>query len=318
MTRLSNTKNHPFSIEDWIGLAMIPLLAALILFIHHLNFDYTEFLKSQAGTIESHTLVSANIQGRWLDRGYQIRSTRGYHFNIRIRRPANLESRQQVPALIILGGIETGSRSIQLINTNSNLMLVGVDYAYKGKTRYSNLEFLFDLPIISAAIAESFGAVLLTTGFIHTFPEVDTNRVVMIGSSFGVPYSVIATALDSRIDGLVNTHGGGHLVDMVLQQIPDDLQYLSPFLWPVAAYLLAPYEPLNYIHLVSPRPFLLINATRDERIPYDSMIALFQMAREPKDIVWMDSKHILPSRKELINNILNVAEIWLVEKNLLD
>ena len=43
---------------------------------------------------------------------------------------------------------------------------------------------------------------------------------------------------------------------------------------------------------ISPRPFVMVNATDDERLPRESVEALYEGAAEPKEIIWMSGRHI--------------------------
>ena len=41
-----------------------------------------------------------------------------------------------------------------------------------------------------------------------------------------------------------------------------------------------------------PRPFVMVNASDDERLPRQSVEALYAGAAEPKEIIWMSGRHI--------------------------
>ena len=61
-------------------------------------------------------------------------------------------------------------------------------------------------------------------------------------------------------------------------------------------------DPIYFIARFSPRPLLMLSAKRDELIPKFATDALFAAAREPKQIVWFDSGHVLPPAA-LITNV---------------
>lgn len=62
------------------------------------------------------------------------------------------------------------------------------------------------------------------------------------------------------------------------------------------------------IAAVSPRPVLIIGAREDERTPYSQVELLFETAHEPKHLRWTDGKHIQSNRKEIIAELLRIAD----------
>ena len=47
---------------------------------------------------------------------------------------------------------------------------------------------------------------------------------------------------------------------------------------------------------ISPRPVLMQNGRKDLLVPSDRAKALYDAAKEPKDIRWYDSGHLLPAK----------------------
>ena len=50
--------------------------------------------------------------------------------------------------------------------------------------------------------------------------------------------------------------------------------------------------PERWVAEIAPRPFVMVNATDDERMPRASVDALYRSAREPKRIIWMSGGHV--------------------------
>lgn len=305
-------------LEPSLFLILLPGLVLATILWQRVQHDYTPELLDQAGVIQAVRLNETRFSTAGQERSYEISSTRGYRFTLRLRLPGDAGPASPRPVLLILGGLQTGSQVISLVDRPGNLILAGLDYVYTGKKRYRNLEFLADLPRISRALAESFGAVLLALDFLATLPEVNPYRIIVVGASFGAPYGIMAAALDRRVAALIVAHGGGQLTKSVLRQLPEKYRGLTPLLWPLATYLLAPYEPRDYIPRVAPRPVLMIFAGNDERLPRSAMTALESRAREPKCVKWIETGHVLPSRHAVLDTLLSVSEEWLQENDLLD
>lgn len=103
-------------------------------------------------------------------------------------------------------------------------------------------------------------------------PEVDADRCVYGAYSLGAMVGAVFLAHDPRPRAAVLAVGGGGFG-------PADV------------------DPARHIGGFAPRPLLLVNATRDERVPRASSEALFDAAGEPKQIEWFEAGHAtLPGR----------------------
>jgi dienelactone hydrolase len=60
-------------------------------------------------------------------------------------------------------------------------------------------------------------------------------------------------------------------------------------------------DPIYFIGNFGPRPLLMLSAKKDELIPKSMTDALFDAAKEPKQIVWFNSGHVLPPTALLVN-----------------
>lgn len=97
-------------------------------------------------------------------------------------------------------------------------------------------------------------------------PEIDGSRIAYAGFSLGAILGTPFCALDKRVGAVALALGGGGLA-------PE------------------PYDPLQYIGRIAPRPVLFVNALRDERIPKDRAEALHAAAGAPKQVEWFDCAH---------------------------
>jgi dienelactone hydrolase len=98
-------------------------------------------------------------------------------------------------------------------------------------------------------------------------PQVDAKNVVFAGLSLGSIVGATYVAHDPRPRAAALALGGGG------------------FGGPSS-------DPARYVHRISPRPVLFVNATRDETIPRASTEALYAAAGDPKEIEWFDSGHL--------------------------
>lgn len=119
--------------------------------------------------------------------------------------------------------------------------------------------------------------------YLLTRKDVDRKHLGLLGYSMGAMMGAILGGVDERIGAFVLCVGG----DMVRPNISRA---------PVAARpLLEAVSPSYYVGHISPRPLLMINGRQDVVVNADASKLLQTAAREPKEILWVDSGHIIPA-----------------------
>ena len=115
-----------------------------------------------------------------------------------------------LPAVLILGGHGTGARAVELVKLNRPAVLCGMNYPDIPEHRINPLKIpslLFSLDsLVTDAVANAFTVM----DYLLHRPEVDPEKLTVLGASFGVPFAVIA-GLDSRVDGMALIYGGGDM-----------------------------------------------------------------------------------------------------------
>ena len=200
------------------------------------------------------------------------------------------------PLAIILGGHLTGSRSVKLIGETPGVVVAGISYPFDGDPRPSALTFLRDLPAIRGAFLDTPPAVQLALDYLLSRPDVDPARVEAIGVSLGAPFVTIAGALDPRITRVWAVHGSGGSYAPLESNMRRSIKFapLRAVAAATATVIIAgPHlDPVRWVPHVAPRPFMMVNATDDERMPKDAVERLYQSAGEPKELIWMPGRHI--------------------------
>ena len=153
-----------------------------------------------------------------------------------------------------------------------------IDAQYHGeRARESDegkfMEILYDL-VGDGGYVQSIVDMRRALDFAETQDEIDTERVGYIGVSMGAMMGSVTCPIDERIDGAVLIIGGA--------------------MGPVANEAFAGVDGATFIHLMSPRPVLMLNGKNDPLVQPPWTERLFEAAEEPKEIIWYDTGHTVP------------------------
>ena len=234
-----------------------------------------------------------------MDRGYEIQvvrvaATSGLALDLTIRRYPGDDTRP-LPLVVILGGHHTGRNAVRLLGDTRGTVVAALSYPFTGDPRPDALTFLRDIPKIRAAFLDTPPAVMLALDYLLKRPDVDTTHVEAVGVSLGAPFMCIAGALDPRLTRVWVLHGSGGsyapLEQNIRRTIPAPLSALAAG---IANVILAGprLAPERWVTRIAPRPFVMVNAEGDERLPRASVEELFRAAREPKEAIWMPGAHV--------------------------
>lgn len=121
---------------------------------------------------------------------------------------------------------------------------------------------------------------------LNQLPDIDERRISLIGASYGGITACSVLAQEPRFSSAALVMAGGDLPrllrSLAISRQPDS-PVLAPAVAGLMAWLLKPFEPLNFVAQVSPRPVLFLDVESDEMIDPACGRILFETAREPKD-----------------------------------
>jgi dienelactone hydrolase len=125
-------------------------------------------------------------------------------------------------------------------------------------------------------------------------PEVDAERLGMVGTSLGSFLTALTSANEPRIKNVCILLGGGGLVDAY---------YDHPKAKPVTEWidllggknlvrkLIAPVDPITYAAQLKGKNLLMIAARKDEIVPAKAAAQLWEATGRQR-IVWLDAGHV--------------------------
>ncbi|HEX7121439.1 MAG TPA: hypothetical protein VF178_03640 [Gemmatimonadaceae bacterium] len=215
------------------------------------------------------------------------------------------------PAFLILGGYRTGDRAATLVEDTHGVIVAALSYPYEGPLNPKGLDVLPLVPAIRRAIFDTPPAVLLALEYLRTRPDVDPQRIELVGASFGAPFATIAAVLDSSVSRLWLVHAAGQPFTLIDHGLKKSISF-APARWLVAgiANVLAAGPRLTsevWLPQVAPRPVIMINASDDERLPRPAIEALHAAAREPKEVIWLPGLHVQSNRQDVIRGLVETV-----------
>ena len=235
-----------------------------------------------------------------IEQGFALTAVRltaasGLALDVVVRR-AVADSGRKLPLAVILGGHYKGRDAARVVGDTRGVVAVALSYPFDGDPRPDAAGFLREIPQIRAAFLDTPPAIMLALDYVLTLPDVDTTRVEAVGVSLGAPFMCIAGALDPRFTRVWSVHGsGGSFVPLeanMRRTIPfTPLRLLAAGIANVI--IDGPHlDPVRWVGKISPRPFVMVNALGDERLPRSAVDELYASAREPKEMIWMPGIHV--------------------------
>lgn len=228
-----------------------------------------------------------------------------------LRRPADIEAGENLPAVVLVAGRETGRRAAQVIPGPLDGIVFAVEYPAAIPEELSTWGLLRQMPSIRRSTYRMPGLLTGAAEYLAELPEVDSTRIALVGVSFGVPFAAPA-GQDPIFRGVALHHGGADLELLFRTNFPIG----SPFLRGIAAKFIAWYlrelDPGRHVAAISPTPLLLINGLYDEFVPRQSAEQLFEAARPPVYQMWLPHDHLMPDElgvmRELADSTLSHFE----------
>jgi dienelactone hydrolase len=255
----------------------------------------------------------------------------------------------KLPIIILLHGIGQNKNFLKEITSPFNqagFAVVTFDQYTQGERKLrGKLSFPARLQAFAQRAAKTVNETRRLIDYLSTHPDIDPQRIYLIGASYGAVTGSTVMAKDKRLRAGIMVYGGGdfrklldsyanHLsVAVVLGLIegknlnPEKppLPKLTPSqerkvsvvlgcLIPVARYFLGVSDPIYYAGQISPTPVYFQNGKYDVLVPAAAGKALQDAAREPKKITWYESDHV-GINLEHTKRVLADGLMWLLEQD---
>jgi hypothetical protein len=298
---------HQFVFVRRMTVAVLLGLGIISVFVLRFSYrDYRAFFLCEKGELTSAESeeIARDSLARTSD--FTLRGSNGLIVRGRLRIPTR--GRPPYPAALIASGIETGHLVIEMLDERPSIIVMAIRYPYDGELDFSGLKGISTLLELRKAGMKTIPSLLLALDYLSDLPDVDTNNVAVATVSFGTFVGVPAAVLHPRVKRLIVVQGGGDIASVVAANAHRLEMPLPPEVsgW-MGGLFLKPFEPNSYITDFAPRQLLMVNSPGDLFFPDESARSLFDHAREPKELVWHPSKHVMPGELEIIKELTDIV-----------
>ncbi len=256
---------------------------------------------------------------------------------------------KKLPTVIFLHGVGQNKSFVKEIASpfsQAGFALVSFDQYTQGERKLRGKQsFLARLEAFGQRPAKTINETRRLIDYLSTHPDIDSQRIYLVGASYGAVTGTTAMAKDQRLRAGVMVYGGGdfrklqdsyanHLSVAVLLGLIDG-KNLNPekpplpkltlsqerkvglvigCIKPLARYFLGVADPIHYVAQISPRPVYFQNGKYDVLVPASAGKALQEAAKEPKKITLYESDHV-GINLEHTKRVLEDGLKWLLEQD---
>lgn len=271
----------------------LPFAAGLL--AAYLLRDPMPYFRDRRSSLRAVVPMADTSEGEFTSESMRLVARSGLAVEITVRAPSR-NATQKLPLVVILGGHFTGRDAARLIGDVPGVVVAAMSYPFTGDPRPSAATFLREIPKIRQAFLDTPPAVMLALDYLLSRPDVDRSHVEAVGVSLGAPFICVAGALDKRFTRVWALHGSGgsySLLESNMRRTIKSSALRVPAAVIANTIISGPrLDPVKWVSKISPRPFMMVNALDDERLPRSGVDALYAAARQPKELIWMSGAHI--------------------------
>lgn len=223
---------------------------------------------------------------------------------------------KRIPAVIVLditGGNQSLSRTMARHLAQNGIGGMFVQMAYYGPRRpVKSRERLlsYDVDHTIEAVHQTVLDLRRATAFLESRPEVDPDRIGIMGTSLGSFVAALTAEMEPKIGKVCVLLGGGGFVDAYWDDPrvkPFRVGYeLTGGSKKTVEKWLAPIDPITCADCLRDRKLLIVGAKNDEIVPAKMAESLWN-ATGRQQIIWLDSGHY-SAAVYLITSLSHVVE----------
>ena len=197
------------------------------------------------------------------------------------------------PALVILGGLRTGRRAVDLAGGEHAIAVAALDWAGGGSRRLQGPGTLLQLPELRRDLRRTAVALRDLVRFVAQDPRVDSTQVYVLGASLGTPLAAAVTAAAAPA-GLVLLYGFADHAYAFEHRLRANVPWLLPrwLLAQLGAALTADFDARRTLPRACGTPVLVVSSPEDAALPRRCREALWAATCAPRQRVDLPGGHI--------------------------
>jgi dienelactone hydrolase len=260
-----------------------------------------------------------------------------------------LKKSKPLPAIVFLHGIGQNKGFLKEITAPFNqtgFAFASMDQFMQGERKLpKGTSGLASLRAFQQRPAKTINETRRLIGYLASRPDIDPQRIYLVGASYGAITGSTVMARDKRIRAGIMVYGGGDLGKLINSTAtrlgiaagfgwidgkkfnpekpplptltPTQDKMVGAIIWcatPLVRYFGGAMDPIHYVGRIAPTPVYFQNGKFDVLVPAPAGKALQDAAGEPKKVTWYDSDHVgIDLEKTKI--VLRDGLAWLVEQD---
>lgn len=205
----------------------------------------------------------------------------GHETTLLLRGPAQVDTR--LPVVIVFGGFESSERTLDYLPTDRAIWRATFPYPWEAPEEVGITRVPAILRGFRTAVDDTFDGIRQLLAVLRARPDVDPERIVLVGASAGAPFATIA-GVREQVPGVVIVQGYGRLGLVIGHQFRLSLEkrygaWVRPFAsllgHGIAAWTQLPEPEDAARRFTAEQQVLVVNAADDERIPAAAIEALW-------------------------------------------
>ena len=210
--------------------------------------------------------------------------------------PLTVSNMHPAPCLILLhglGGSKEQMAGLALTAASKGYASLAIDEYGQGERAQVVTDTAPKIDTLALAIRQSVVDVRRGLDYLATRPNINSQRIGLVGVSFGAIIGTVAAGVDTRIKASALVSGGGDLPvilkSLSARNVTVGGRKMGVFAgtdWTRAAAALAPEDPLTFASHIAPRALLMECGRKDAVIIPRSAQELYAAAQQPKQIDW--------------------------------
>ncbi|MBC8137412.1 MAG: acetylxylan esterase [Fibrella sp.] len=208
---------------------------------------------------------------------------------------------RQYPAVVLIHGLSSRKEDTLLLAVafaRRGYATLSIDLPVHGERRLKDGRTIADLTLEETRRVGAISVADLRRGvdFLSTRSDIDRSRLGCVGISLGGIFGGVFAGVEKRVKSVALWSAGGDWGTLLSEsRHPFALKRREKGSLPDSETVektLRDVDPLTHIASLAPRPLLLLAGTDDYVVPNECTDALFDAAREPKELARYPGGHI--------------------------